>query len=203
VIALVDYGAGNLASVRKALAAVGAEVTAPRTPGDLDRAAGIVIPGVGHFEATTALDGPWREAISRCVATGRPLLGVCLGMQWLFETSEEAPGRPGLGVLPGACRRLGGEVKIPHVGWNALEPTRPSWILAGVPPLAQAYFTHAYAAPDTPACVATTTHGSRFVAAVETGRVAGVQFHPEKSGQVGLRILRNFVDAVETSHRLP
>jgi len=203
MIAVIDYGAGNLASVRKALAAVGAEVAVPGAPAALERAAGIVIPGVGHFGATASLDGPWREALARFVADGRPLLGVCLGMQWLFEASAEAPGCPGLGVMPGTCRRLDGDVKVPHVGWNELRLTGPSWILAGVPDLAQAYFTHSYAAPVTSACVATTTHGEPFAAAVEAGRLAGVQFHPEKSGAIGLRILRNFVDAVQAADRLP
>lgn len=203
MIGLIDYGAGNLTSVRKALAAVGADVLVPRTPAALDDAAGIIIPGVGHFGATATLDDPWREGIARFIARGRPLLGVCLGMQWLFAASAEAPGLAGLGLMPGTCVRLHGDVKIPHVGWNALELARPSWILEGVRDLAQAYFTHSYAVPITPACVAATSHGMRFAAAVESGRLAGVQFHPEKSGDVGLQILRNFVRAVETSHRLP
>ena len=193
MIALIDYGAGNLTSVRKALAAIGAEVRVPLVPGDLTGAGGIVVPGVGHFGATAVLDGGWREAVRTSVAAGRPLLGICLGLQWLFEESEEAPGLAGLGLFEGRCTRLPGDVKVPHVGWNALEPARGSWLLAGVAPGAQAYFTHAYAAPVTGDTVATTLHGVSFASAVESGSVAGVQFHPEKSGDVGLHILRNFV----------
>jgi glutamine amidotransferase len=208
VIALVDYGAGNLTSVRKAFAALQAEVRTPASPAALARARAIVIPGVGHFGATAALDRPWREAILAAVRAGTPLLGICLGMQWLFEGSDEAPELPGLGLIAGRCRRLAssgsalpgedpaGRLKVPHVGWNALELVRPSRLLAGVADGAHAYFTHAYAAPVTADCVAATTHGERFASAVEHGRSAGVQFHPEKSGAVGLTILRNFLSAL-------
>jgi glutamine amidotransferase len=201
-IAVVDYGAGNLASVHKALAAAGATVHVPRRPADLKAAAGIVVPGVGHFRATAALDAAWRDAIREHLAASRPLLGICLGMQWLFEGSDEAPELAGLGVFAGRVARLAGAVKVPHVGWNALDARRPSWLLAGVPDGAQVYFTHGYAAPVTAEAVATTTYGIPFAAAVERGWTAGVQFHPEKSGAVGLRILRNFVHAVETTHRV-
>ncbi len=194
VVALVDYGAGNLASVRKALAHLGAAVRDARTPADLDGAAAILVPGVGHFQATVALDEPWRRAVGALVANGVPLVGICLGMQWLFEGSAEAPEVPGLGLLPGRAARLDGDVKVPHVGWNALAIARTSWLLAGVPDGAQAYFTHSYAAPVTADCAATTTHGVTFASAVERNGVAGVQFHPEKSGDAGLRILRNFLD---------
>ncbi len=192
-IALIDYGAGNLTSVRKALAAVGAEVRVPAAPGEIADAAGIVVPGVGHFGATSALDEGWRDAVRASVAAGRPLLGICLGLQWLFDASAEAPGLAGLGLVAGRSTRLSGEVKVPHVGWNALELVSGSWLLAGVSPGAQAYFTHSYAAPVTAETVATTLHGVTFASAVEKGTVAGAQFHPEKSGDVGLRILRNFV----------
>ena len=193
MVALIDYGAGNLTSVRRALAAVGAEVRVPLGPGDLAGAHGIVVPGVGHFRATAALDGGWREAVRASVAGGRPLLGICLGLQWLFEESAEAPELAGLGLFEGRCARLPGDVKVPHVGWNALEPARGSWLLAGVAPGAQAYFTHTYAAPVTGDTAATTLHGITFASVVEKGSVAGAQFHPEKSGEAGLRILRNFV----------
>lgn len=201
-IALVDYGAGNLTSVRRALSAVGAQVRPVRSPEELGDAAGIVVPGVGHFQATARLDAAWREAIRARVAGGRPLLGICLGLQWLFEGSAEAPEVAGLGVFPGRCARLFGPVKVPHVGWNALVRVRPSWLLAGVPDGAQVYFTHAYAPPVTPDCVAAAVHGAQFAAAVERGPVAGAQFHPEKSGEVGLRVLANFVHAVETPDRV-
>jgi glutamine amidotransferase len=196
VIALIDYGAGNLASVRKGFAAAGADLVIARTPADLDRASGVVVPGVGHFAATASLDGEWRSAILRGVEAGRPLLGICLGMQWLFEGSTEAPGCPGLGVLTGSCVRMddrGGTLKIPHVGWNALQKTRPSRLLAGTDEGAYVYFTHSYAAPVTHVACAVTAYADTFAAAVELDHVGGVQFHPEKSGTTGLRILENFV----------
>jgi glutamine amidotransferase len=196
VIALIDYGAGNLTSVRKAFAAVGATVVIPEAPGDLDQATAIVVPGVGHFEATRALQGAWTDAIVARLGEGRPILGICLGMQWLFEGSAEAPDLPGLGLLGGRCIRLPADrgVKIPHVGWNSLDLRTPDApIIEGVPAETQMYFTHSYAAPITGDTVAVTVHGEPFAAVVQRGQVTGVQFHPEKSGEAGLRILRNFV----------
>jgi len=201
VIALIDYRAGNLTSVKKALAAVGAEVVVPQRPEDLAAAAGVIVPGVGHFGATRALDEPWVNAIVARVGEGRPLLGICLGMQWLFESSEEAPDLKGLGVLPGRCHRLGGDrassttiCKVPHVGWNSLRLQRDGWIVDGMAQGAQVYFTHSYVAPVTGDAVAVTEHGETFAAVVQRRHVAGVQFHPEKSGDVGLQVLRNFVE---------
>ena len=201
MIALVDYGAGNLASVRKGLAAAGAESVTVSHPIEIGDPEGIVIPGVGHFGATRALDGAWRSAIAHAVDRGTALLGICLGMQWLFEGSEEAPDVPGLGVIPGTCRHLpvrpqgdtAGQVKVPHVGWNRIHLTRASRLFDGVDDGAFVYFTHAYAAPVSEASVAVTTHGVEFAAAVEARGVFGVQFHPEKSGGAGLAVLRNFV----------
>jgi imidazole glycerol-phosphate synthase subunit HisH len=196
VIALVDYGAGNLTSVRKGFAAAGADLVLARAPGDLAGASGVVVPGVGHFGATASLDAPWREAILAGVEAGRPLFGICLGMQWLFEGSEEAPGSRGLAVLDGSCGRLddrAGALKIPHVGWNALSISRESTLLEGLDDGAYVYFTHSYAAPVTRATCAVSVHGDPFAAVVERAHVGGVQFHPEKSGDAGLRILRNFV----------
>jgi glutamine amidotransferase len=202
VIALIDYGAGNLTSVRKALAALHADVETPHGPADLGAASGIVVPGVGHFASTGALDGPWRQAILARVEEGVPLLGICLGMQWLFDGSDEAPDVPGLGLIPGRCARLAGPVKIPHVGWNSLEAKKPSRLLANVADGAQVYFTHSYAAPVTHECAATSTHATTFAAAVERDRIFGVQFHPEKSSSAGLQIVRNFLDVVQAHHRL-
>jgi imidazole glycerol-phosphate synthase subunit HisH len=193
VIALVDYGAGNLTSVRKAFAAAGAECAAVTDPHEIGDPAAIVIPGVGHFGATRSLDARWRSAIEGAAARGTPLLGICLGLQWLFEGSDEAPALPGLGYFAGTCTRLTGDVKVPHVGWNRIAHTRPGRLLAGIEDGAYMYFTHAYAAPITPAAAATTTHGVEFAAAVERDLVFGVQFHPEKSGDAGLRLVRNFV----------
>jgi imidazole glycerol-phosphate synthase subunit HisH len=196
-LALLDYGAGNLASVRKGFAAVGAPLFTPAAPGELLRADGIVVPGVGNFAATAAIDEPWRAAIAEALRNGVPLLGICLGLQWLFEGSDEAPAAPGLGVTAGVCHRLaaGEGLKVPHVGWNTLTLVRQSLLLDGIDDGASVYFTHTYAAPVTPECVATSTHGTAFASVLETGRVFGVQFHPEKSGDVGLRILRNFAEA--------
>ena len=216
MIGLVDYGAGNLTSVKKALTALGAAFTVPETPDDCAGASGLIVPGVGHFSATTALGAPWRDAIGHAVQARTPLLGICVGMQWLFEGSEEAPTVPGLGVLDGTCRLLRGDssarLKIPHVGWNALEsPIGPGGsqgaeprvpeaaafrgrLLAGLPLHPYVYFTHSFAAPVTGDCVASTTHAECFAAAVERDLVFGVQFHPEKSGDAGLRILRNYLE---------
>ena len=228
MIALIDYGAGNLTSVKKALAAIGADVRVPADPADLASANGVIVPGVGHFGATRALDGAWTEAILQRVGEGRPLFGICLGMQWLFEGSDEAPEVPGLGVLPGRVVRLEGNaeerLKIPHVGWNTLTaPSGPERsalqavrgptgsapqekgsalletglqgrILAGLAPGAHVYFTHSYAAPVTADCVAETRHADTFSAVVERGNVFGVQFHPEKSSETGLQIIRNFLE---------
>jgi glutamine amidotransferase len=200
VIALIDYKAGNLTSVKKALAAIGAEVYVPEAPADLADAGGIIVPGVGHFGATRALDHAWVDAILGRLGEGRPLFGICLGMQWLYEGSDEAPDLAGLGLLSGRCYRLGtvqGEpVKVPHVGWNSLAINGDASIVDGVATGSQVYFTHSYVAPVTGDTVAVTDHGERFAAIVQRGYVAGVQFHPEKSGDVGLRILRNFVELV-------
>jgi imidazole glycerol-phosphate synthase subunit HisH len=226
VIALIDYHAGNLTSVKKALAAIGAEVTVPADPDELARVRGIIVPGVGHFGATRALDDRWVDAVRARVDEGCPLLGICLGLQWLFEASDEAPELKGLGVLRGrvvrlkpdatsdAVRlkpdttgekvrlkpdatsdtvRLQPDLKVPHVGWNSLTITRDASIVAGVATGAQVYFTHSYVAPVTADTAAITEHGDQFAAVVQRGRIAGVQFHPEKSGDVGLRILRNFL----------
>ncbi len=202
-IAVVDYGAGNLTSVRKALRAIGAEEWSPQAPADLDRAEGVIVPGVGHFARLGALGDEWRNALGGLVRAGRPVLGICLGMQWLFEGSEEAPDVPGLGVIAGVCGRLeerdgdgAGRLKVPHVGWNQLELGGPSRLLEGVSDGAFVYFTHSYAAPLTPETAAATAYGCRFASAVERGNVLGVQFHPEKSGEVGLRVLRNFLSIV-------
>jgi glutamine amidotransferase len=192
VIALIDYGAGNLTSVRKGFAAAGGDVVSPADPDALGDASGVVVPGVGHFSATASLEGEWRDAIARLVQRGTPLLGICLGLQWLFEGSDEAPAQPGLGVLRGRCVRLPPGRKIPHVGWNVLA-IRASRLLAGIPDGTYAYFTHSYAAPVSDASTAITEYGSPFASAVERDNVFGVQFHPEKSGPAGVQILKNFV----------
>lgn len=208
MIALIDYGAGNLTSVRKALAAIGADARTPSAVADLAGARGIIVPGVGHFAATQALDDGWRGAIQAAVDRGAALFGICLGMQWLFEGSTEAPGVRGFCAFVGACRHLSEidkqksasaptpDRKIPHVGWNSVAMPRASGLMEGIAQNAQVYFTHSYVAPVTDVAVATTCYRATFASAVERGRVAGVQFHPEKSGDVGLRVLRNWLRAV-------
>jgi glutamine amidotransferase len=198
VIALVDYGAGNLTSVRKALAAVGADVQTPQRPADLDTAEAVIVPGVGNFARTAALAREWRDAILGVVERGRPLLGICVGLQWLFEGSTEAPGCEGLALMPGQCQLLKTEWpnKVPHVGWNELEFPRASRLFDGIRNRSQVYFTHSYAAPVTDETIAVTTHVVPFASAVERGHVFGVQFHPEKSGEIGLRVLTNFLNAI-------
>ena len=197
MIALIDYKAGNLTSVRKAFGALGAELFTPERPAELATANAIVVPGVGHFLATKSLGQEWIDAILARVGEGRPLLGICLGMQWLFEGSEESPDLPGLGLLNGRCYRLpAGDVKIPHVGWNSLDFEHQNSIVDNVEDHSQVYFTHSYVAPVTGDTVAVTTHGEPFASVVQRGHVAGVQFHPEKSGEVGLQVLRNFLSMV-------
>jgi len=213
VIALVDYGAGNLTSVRKALAALGADIWTPAEPAELARAAGVIVPGVGHFGSTRRLDEGWRDAVRAALARSVPLLGICVGLQWLFDGSTEAPEVPGLGLIAGTCTHLGAaldsrppttdsrqdSLKVPHVGWNSLSFPRPTRLFEGIPEGAQVYFTHSFAAPVVPATAATTSYGITFSAAVEDGLVSGVQFHPEKSGEIGLQILRNWVAAVRVT----
>ncbi len=191
---MVDYGAGNLTSVLKALHFVGAEVRVISSVDGIAGAGGLIIPGVGHFAATTSLGPEWRSAVMHAINEGMPTLGICLGMQWLFEGSAEAPGAPGLGLMRGQCFRIEGHVKVPHVGWNTLETAaRPSRLLDGLDSGVSAYFTHSYAAPCVDATAAITTHAVPFSSAVERGRVFGVQFHPEKSGKTGLKMLSNFM----------
>lgn len=200
MIALVDYGAGNLTSVRKALDAIGAGAWTPSVAGELGRAHGIIVPGVGHFDATRALTDEWRTAIQTMVASGIPLLGICVGLQWLFDGSTEAPDVKGLSLLKGTCfnftEHVNGRLKVPHVGWNSITMPRRTRLMAGVNDSDQVYFTHSYAAPVIEDAAAICDYGVPFSAAVERGNVSAVQFHPEKSGDVGLRILSNWHRAV-------
>jgi len=194
-VTLVDYGAGNPASVIKAFAAAGANMRIARDLAGSSDATALVIPGVGHFQATSALDPAWRDAIRMRIASGAAVLGICLGLQWLFDGSDEAPDLAGLGAFHGRCFQLRGDVKVPHVGWNTLTHVNGSArLLDGVAPGASVYFTHTFAAPVIDATVATTTHGLEFTSVVGRDRVLGAQFHPEKSGTAGLRVIANFLD---------
>ncbi|HEY6490960.1 MAG TPA: imidazole glycerol phosphate synthase subunit HisH [Terracidiphilus sp.] len=196
-VTVIDYKAGNLTSVLKALRHLGAEPIV--TDGDLalvESAERIVLPGVGHFAATKRLDATGlTAAIRAAIARGLPFLGICVGMQWLYAGSTEAPHQPGLGYFPDQCTRFPeGHEKVPHVGWNSLEVRNSSRLLAGVGPGEYVYFTHSYKAPVTADTAATAQYIEPFAAAVERDNVFGVQFHPEKSGETGLKILRNFLE---------
>jgi imidazole glycerol-phosphate synthase subunit HisH len=194
VIAIVDYRAGNLASVKKAFDRIGAEPVVTSDPDVVNRAAKIVLPGVGHFSSTSTLDsGGLRSVIQQAIQRGVPFLGICVGMQWMLASSEEAPEVSGLRLWPEQCERFPASVKAPHVGWNQLEiNNRASRLLCGIPSESFVYFTHSYRVPLLEATVAECEYGGRFSAVVEQDNLFGVQFHPEKSGPVGLRLLENF-----------
>lgn len=195
MIAIVDYGAGNLRSVKKALDYLGLESLVTRDPEVVRQARKIVLPGVGHFAATAQLT-QWglRGAIQGAIANGTPFLGICVGMQWLYAGSEEAPDTQGLGIFAGSCSRFLGCVKVPHVGWNSVVAVQPSRLLEGTGTEAFVYYTHSFRAPVCEGVVGVTEYETTFAAAVEKGNVFGVQFHPEKSAEAGLRILKNFGD---------
>ena len=194
MIAVVDYKAGNLTSVMKALRAVGAECEVTDDPEAVLRAEKVILPGVGHFAATQFLEERGlRAAIQQKVGEGAPFLGICVGLQWLYAGSTEAPGVPGLGTFPEVCERFAAGKKIPHVGWNSLAIRPGSRLLSGIGDGSFVYFTHSYRAPVTKDTVAVTEYGESFTAVVERANVMGIQFHPEKSGAAGLRILENFV----------
>jgi imidazole glycerol-phosphate synthase subunit HisH len=193
MIAIVDYGAGNLVSVKKALDWLGQECMITADPGKVAQAAKIVLPGVGHFASTEALArSGLQSAITDAIRREIPFLGICVGMQWMFERSQESPGTSGLGVLEGECERFPASVKSPHVGWNQLEVDSSSRLLRGVPSSSFVYFTHSFRAPVTGTTVACCEYGGWFSAAVEREHLFGVQFHPEKSGEIGLKLLGNF-----------
>lgn len=198
-VTLIDYGFGNLRSVEKALEHTGAAVRLTADPGEVRRARKLILPGVGTFGAGMAAlnERGLRAPLLEAAAAGVPLLGICLGMQLLFDRSEEMGEHAGLGLLPGSVVRFQGDgLKVPHIGWNELEPQRAHPLLAGIPSGAHAYFVHSYfcqpGRPDD--IVAIADYGRPFAAVAGRANVAGLQFHPEKSQQVGLRILRNFLD---------
>jgi glutamine amidotransferase len=194
MIAIVDYKAGNLASVKKAFDYLGHESAITADPAAIDRASKIVLPGVGNFEATTALSGALQQAVVRAIDRQIPLLGICLGMQWMFDSSREAPQLRGLGLFAGECEKFPATVKSPHVGWNQLQVAGTSRLLRGLPQDSFVYFTHSYRAPVVEATVGKCEYGGAFSAVVERGELFGVQFHPEKSGSAGLHLLRNFCE---------
>jgi len=197
MIAILDYGAGNLRSVENTLAEIGASYTLVRDDAGLRAARKIILPGVGHFgQMMRSLDQlRVREALIERIRAGVPFLGICLGLQALFETSEEAPDALGLGLYAGAVRRFPSTARVPHMGWNQLAVARPARLLEGLDPGAFFYFAHSYYAPAIPETAATCTYSLPYTAVLESGNTFGVQFHPEKSGPAGLRVVRNFLAA--------
>ena len=201
-VAVLDYGVGNLHSAAKALDRAGAEVRVVPTVAEAAGAAGLVVPGVGAYGAClrglASAGGP--AAVAGWLEGGRPLLGICVGMQLLFEASEEGPVSDGVGVVPGKLRRLTGPVKIPHIGWDEVTVRPGSRLFAGLGDGTRFYFVHSYAPePDGEAVAAVCDYGGRFAAAVEHGNLFGTQFHPEKSGAAGLALLANFVSEVRAA----
>lgn len=197
-IALIDYGAGNVASVERALQKLGATSQRVTDGSCLASASAMILPGVGHYSAIIrALDErKLRPALLDALSRGVPFLGICLGLQTLYSSSEEAPSLSGLGLLPGVVKSLPHSVKLPHMGWNRLSIVRPSALLQGLSESDYFYFAHTFAVPN-PDCdqgaVASCDHGSRFTAVLERGRLCATQFHPEKSGAAGARLLQNFL----------
>jgi len=193
MIAIVDYGAGNLVSVKKAFDWLGQQCLITSDPAQLVNASKIVLPGVGHFASTASLiRSGLRGVIADAIETGVPFLGICVGMQWMFKGSAESPETQGLGLFDGECERFPSTVKSPHVGWNSLQIDSASRLFRGVPSSSFMYFTHSFRAPVDGATVACCEYGGKFSAAVERDHVFGVQFHPEKSGETGLTMLSNF-----------
>jgi glutamine amidotransferase len=195
LVAVLDYGIGNLRSAQKGLERVGADALLTADPAEIADAAGVVLPGVGAFgRCAEELRAAGLERIVHdAVASGRPFLGICIGMQLLYEGSDESPGVAGLGVLPGKIHLLPDGVKRPQMQWNRLDVRGSSPLLEGLGPSPWMYFVHSYVAVDGPEVVATCDYGGPVTALVERGNVAACQFHPEKSGANGLRLLANFV----------
>jgi imidazole glycerol phosphate synthase glutamine amidotransferase subunit len=194
VISILDYGAGNLRSVENTLGAIGADYELVRDADALVKAAKIILPGVGHFgQMMRALDEMQvRDALVERIHAGVPFLGICLGLQALFESSAEAPDARGLGVFRGRIEKFRGEARVPHMGWNSLERVRESRLLEGTGATPYVYFANSFYAPAVEEASALCEYGVRFTAVIEYRNICAVQFHPEKSGAVGLRIVRNF-----------
>jgi glutamine amidotransferase len=195
VISILDYGAGNLRSVENTLSAIGAEYELVRDADALHRATKIILPGVGHFgQMMRALDEMQvRDALVENIRAGVPFLGICLGLQALFESSAEAPGAQGLGLFEGCIEKFHGDARVPHMGWNSLERVRESRLLEGIGETPYVYFANSFYAPAVNEASAICDYGARFTAVLEHENILAVQFHPEKSGAVGLKIVSNFV----------
>lgn len=194
MISVFDYGAGNLRSVQNTLGAIGAEYELIRDASGIQRATKLILPGVGHFgQMMRALDDlQVRDALIERIRSGVPFLGICLGLQALFESSEEAPDQRGLGIYRGEVKRFQGELRIPHMGWNEVQPCRPNTLLSSPTHL---YFAHSYYCPVVPETAAVCEYMVPYTAILEQANVRGVQFHPEKSGPAGLQIVKTFVES--------
>jgi imidazole glycerol phosphate synthase glutamine amidotransferase subunit len=197
MIGILDYGAGNLKSVQNTLDQIGAAYNLMHTADELTRADKIILPGVGHFgQMMRALDEMQvRRALVDRIRAGVPFLGICLGLQALFSGSEEAPEASGFGIFEGEVRRFPETARVPHMGWNSLEARRESRLLANAGGTPFVYFAHSYYAPVVPATAATCSYAVPYTAVLDCGNIFGVQFHPEKSGPVGIQIVRNFIEA--------
>lgn len=193
---IVDYGAGNLRSVQNTLDELGATYTVTNQPEEVAKADKLLLPGVGHFgQMMTALDSlQLRDVIAERVQSGVPMLGICLGLQAMFEASEESPEKNGFGFFSGIVKRFTGAIRIPHMGWNSLTAVRPGRLLTGLGEEPYAYFAHSFYAPVVDATAATCSYSLPYTAVLEHGNLFGVQCHPEKSGPVGLKIVQNFLD---------
>jgi glutamine amidotransferase len=195
-VTLVESPVANLANIGRALSAVGAELMTTANPDVIARSRTLVLPGVGSFGAAMAWlrSSGVAEALKAAVEDGAALLGICVGHQVLFQSSEEAPGIDGLGILEGTVRKLTGDIAVPQIGWNRVTVTHPTLLFDGLPQETAFYFVNSYAAMTVQDEVARASYGSSFTAAVERGTVSGLQFHPEKSSRAGLTVLRNFVE---------
>ncbi|MCU0268018.1 MAG: imidazole glycerol phosphate synthase subunit HisH [Acidimicrobiales bacterium] len=204
-IAVLDYGIGNLRSAQKALEHVGADAVLTAEPGEILGAAGVVLPGVGAFgRCMDALEASGLDlVVADVLEAGTPFLGICVGMQLLYEGSDETPGRPGLGVLPGHVRRLPDGVKHPQMQWNVVDRVGESPLFAGLDDPLWMYFVHSFAGEHSPQVVATCDYGGPVVAAVALDNLMATQFHPEKSGTAGLALLANFVTLAQRAPRVP
>lgn len=195
-VAVIDYGAGNIRSIQNALKKLGATAKVVGSPKQLSGASHIILPGVGSFGAAMEKLEPFRKPLRKAVDAGTPFLGLCLGIQVIFEESEESPGAAGLGLLPGTCRRFPQNMKVPHMGWNTIEKKKETPLLAGIPSGTYFYFVHSYyPVPESPSQITCETDysGVRFPSMVSQENIHATQFHPERSGEQGLKLLGNFL----------
>lgn len=197
-IAIIDYGVGNLNSVQRSFAYVGASSSITGDPGEIEAADALVLPGVGAFEACMRQVEPVRKVVLERISAGVPLLGICVGMQMLYDVSEENGRHEGLKVVPGRVARFSGDLKVPHMGWNSISFKTDHPLFKGIAEGSYVYFVHSYRAEVNEHTLASSDYGGEFTAIVQNsaGNVTGTQFHPEKSGPVGLKMLKNFIQMI-------